>query len=246
MILYPAIDLQDGKCVRLVKGQANESTIYNNHPAVQAKIFEECGCQWLHVVDLDGAFGGKSVNTDSVADILAHISVPIQLGGGIRDMSAIERWLDAGISRIVLGTIAVENPDLVKNAAHEFPNRIAVGIDARQGFAATHGWITNSKIVASDLAQRFEDCGVAAIIYTDIDRDGIKSGPNIPATLKLAQCVAIPVIASGGISSLSDLSALQKSANFLNGVIIGRALYDGTMSAQDALLALRSERSSKC
>lgn len=238
MNLYPAIDLKDGKCVRLVQGRAADSTIYNDHPARQALAFESSGCQWLHIVDLDGAFDGASKNSRSIADIVSQTSVSLQLGGGIRDIKAIEKWLNIGIQRIVLGTIAVENPQLVKDAARAFPERVAVAIDSRDGFAATHGWVTDSRILASDLAKRFEDCGVAALVYTDIKRDGLKTGPNLPATIQLAKTVSTPVIASGGISSISDLHSLQTSADLLEGVIVGRALYDGTLTVKDALLAL--------
>ena len=238
MILYPAIDLKAGKCVRLVKGIPSEATIYNDSPAAQAKEFAKCHCSWIHVVDLDGAIDGNIHNKKSIEEILAEISVPVQLGGGIRDINTIEQWLRKGISRIVLGTVAVERPELVKLAAQEFPNRIAVGIDARNGFAATHGWVEDSNILMIDLALRFEDCGVSAIIYTDIERDGVKTGPNIAATHSLAQKISIPVIASGGVSSLADLIQLRETCGILNGVIVGRALYDGSVSVKDALTAL--------
>ncbi len=238
MILYPAIDLQAGKCVRLVRGQADTATIYNESPAAQAADFAESGCSWLHVVDLDGAFEGSARNARSVADILAEISVPVQLGGGIRDIAAVERWLGEGVARVVLGTAAVEKPDLVRDAARSFPGQVAIGIDARKGYAATRGWISDSRVPAVELARRFEDCGVCAVIYTDIDRDGVKAGPNTAATGALAESVSIPVISSGGISSESDLRNLRNSCGKLQGAIVGRALYDGSLKVADALAAL--------
>ena len=230
--------------MRLVKGRADKTTVYNDSPAAQAVDFVTGGCKWLHVVDLDGAFEGTSQNARSVSEILSEVCVPVQLGGGIRDIGAVERWLNEGVARVVLGTIAVEEPGLVREAARLFPGQVAVGIDARGGFAATHGWVTDSRIKAGDLAHRFEDCGVSAIIYTDIERDGLKSGPNVSATRALAESVSIPVIASGGISSISDLENLRKSCGFLEGAVVGRALYDGSIAIEDAVAALNGgERS---
>lgn len=238
MILFPAIDLKGGNCVRLMKGQVSELTIYNDNPTDQAREFANNGCTWLHVVDLDGAFDGKSQNSHSIMDILSEVKIPVQLGGGIRNLNSIENWLSKGVERIVLGTVAVEKPLLVKEAVKDFPDQVAVGIDARNGFVATHGWVSDSKISIQDLALRFEDCGVSAIIYTDIERDGIKSGPNIQATCSLANSIDIPVIASGGVSSVSDLIHLKDSCEILEGVIVGRALYDGSMTINEALVAL--------
>lgn len=239
MILYPAIDLKDGDCVRLYKGEMDQATVFNNNPAAQAKAFEDAGCEWLHLVDLNGAFAGKPVNASSVETILKACSVPIQLGGGIRDLATIESWLEKGLSRIILGTIAVENPDLVREAAHKFPKHIAVGIDARNGMVATRGWAKETNITVIDLAKQFEDVGVSAIIYTDINRDGAMQGPNINATAALANAVKIPVIASGGVSSMKDLLALKNCGAPLNGVISGRALYDGTIDIAEATAFLQ-------
>lgn len=236
MILYPAIDLKDGKCVRLLRGDMNAATVFGNDPAAQARQFQDAGCQWIHLVDLNGAFAGAPVNASAVRDILAAITVPAQLGGGIRDMATIEMWLTQGIQRVILGTVAVENPDLVRSAARAFPDQIAVGIDARKGMVATKGWAHETNIHVTDLAREFQDAGVAALIYTDIDRDGAMGGPNIAATESLARAVTIPVIASGGVSSIDDLLAL-KSTGVIKGAISGRALYDGTI---DLTLALRS------
>ncbi|MCY3879425.1 MAG: 1-(5-phosphoribosyl)-5-[(5-phosphoribosylamino)methylideneamino]imidazole-4-carboxamide isomerase [Rhodobacteraceae bacterium] len=238
MRLYPAVDLKDGKCVRLLKGQAESATVFNDNPAAQAAEFAGAGCEWLHVVDLDGAFKGISENRNSVRSIIAGVTIPIQLGGGIRDEAAVENWLELGVARIVLGTAAVENPDLVRRVARRFPGRIAVGIDARGGFAATRGWVRDTEIPTAELARRFEDCGVDAIIHTDIDRDGVKTGPNIEAMADLSASVSIPVIASGGIGNIDDLRALRNCGAKLEGVIVGRALYDGSIDLGHALRLL--------
>ena len=237
MILYPAIDLKDGQCVRLLRGDMAAATVFGNDPAAQARQFQDAGCAWVHLVDLNGAFAGTPVNAAAVRAILANISVPAQLGGGIRDMATIEMWLSNGIARVILGTVAVESPDLVRDAARRFPGQIAVGIDARNGMVATKGWAHETNINATDLAQQFQDAGVAALIYTDIDRDGAMGGPNIIATQSLARAVSIPVIASGGVASLDDLRAL-KSTGVIAGAISGRALYDGTIDLTQAIQAL--------
>ena len=237
MILYPAIDLKDGQCVRLLRGDMEAATVFGSDPAAQARAFQDAGAQWLHLVDLNGAFAGQPVNAAAVEAILARVTVPAQLGGGIRDMATIETWLTRGLERVILGTVAVENPDLVHEAARAFPGRIAVGIDARAGRVATRGWATETDIDATDLAQRFQDAGVAAIIYTDIDRDGAMGGPNVAATEALARAVSIPVIASGGVSSLEDLQALA-ATGVIAGAISGRALYDGAIDLKQALHAL--------
>ena len=238
MILYPAIDLKDGQCVRLLRGEMAAATVFGDDPAAQAAKFQAAGCEWLHLVDLNGAFAGVPVNAAAVEAILARITVPAQLGGGIRDMATIEMWLSRGLARVILGTVAVENPALVRQAARAFPGRVAVGIDARKGLVATKGWATETDIQATDLARRFEDAGVAALIYTDIDRDGAMQGPNIAATEALARAVTIPVIASGGVSSMADLLALQ-ATGVIAGAISGRALYDGAIDLGAALTALR-------
>ncbi|WP_300031628.1 1-(5-phosphoribosyl)-5-[(5-phosphoribosylamino)methylideneamino]imidazole-4-carboxamide isomerase [uncultured Roseobacter sp.] len=239
MILYPAIDLKDGQAVRLVHGDMDRSTVFNDDPAAQARSFVAAGCEWLHLVDLNGAFAGTPVNAAPVEAILKSCSVPTQLGGGIRDMATIETWLDKGLARVILGTVAVENPDLVRDAARAFPGQVAVGIDARNGLVATKGWAEETDVRVTDLARSFEDAGVAAIIYTDILRDGAMGGPNIAATAALAQAVSIPVIASGGVSSLGDLIALRDCGATLNGAISGRALYDGAIDLPAALAALK-------
>ncbi len=238
MILYPAIDLKDGQCVRLYKGDMERATVFGDDPAAQARAFECAGCTWLHLVDLNGAFAGAPVNAAAVEAILGAISVPAQLGGGIRDMATIERWLARGLARVILGTVAVEDPDLVREAARVFPGQVAVGIDARGGRVATKGWAEETDVMVTDLARRFEDAGVAAIIYTDIERDGAMQGPDIAATAALANAVSIPVIASGGVSSLDDLRALKTCGAPLDGVISGRALYDGAIDLAEALAAL--------
>ncbi len=237
MILYPAIDLKDGQAVRLYKGDMDQATIFSDAPADQARAFQDAGAGWLHLVDLNGAFAGRPVNGAAVEAILAGITIPVQLGGGIRDIETIAMWLDRGIARVILGTVAVENPNLVRDAAATYPGRIAVGLDARNGRVATRGWAeeTDREVVA--LAQEFEDAGVAAIIYTDIDRDGAMQGPNIAATERLARAVTIPVIASGGVASLQDLRAL-KATGVIQGAISGRALYDGAIDLAEALKVL--------
>lgn len=238
MILYPAIDLKDGQCVRLLRGEMEAATVFGDDPAAQAVAFEAAGCQWVHLVDLNGAFAGRSVNGAAVEAILRRITVPAQLGGGIRDMGAIEGWLARGIARVILGTAAVREPALVREAARAFPGRIAVGIDARAGMVAVQGWAETTDITALDLARKFEDAGVAALIYTDIDRDGAMQGPNVEATAALARAVSIPVIASGGVSSLDDLRALKACGAALDGVISGRALYDGRIDLAEAVRVL--------
>ncbi|MFN7268784.1 MAG: 1-(5-phosphoribosyl)-5-[(5-phosphoribosylamino)methylideneamino]imidazole-4-carboxamide isomerase [Cereibacter sp.] len=238
MILYPAIDLKDGQCVRLLRGDMAAATVFGDDPAAQAAAFVAAGCDWLHLVDLNGAFAGQPVNGAAVAAILARVAVPCQLGGGIRDMATIETWLDRGLARVILGTVAVENPALVRKAAGTFPGRIAVGIDARGGRVATRGWAETTDVIATDLARRFEDAGVAALIYTDIDRDGAMGGPNIAATVALARAVGIPVIASGGVAAMADLLAMRDTG-VIAGAISGRALYDGTIDLEAALRALR-------
>ena len=238
MILYPAIDLKDGQCVRLLRGEMSAATVFGDDPAAQALKFQQAGCDWLHLVDLNGAFAGKPVNGAAVEAILAAVSVPAQLGGGIRDMATIEMWLTRGLARVILGTVAVENPDLVRQAAKSFPGQIAVGIDARRGLVATKGWATETTVQATDLARSFEDAGVAALIYTDIDRDGAMQGPNTEATAALARAVTIPVIASGGVSSLTDLLTLRDTG-VISGAISGRALYDGAIDLAGALRALK-------
>lgn len=238
MILYPAIDLKDGNAVRLVHGDMDQTTVFNDDPAAQAKAFVAAGCEWLHLVDLNGAFAGEPVNAAPVEAILKACPVPAQLGGGIRDMATIERWLDKGLARVILGTVAVENPDLVREAARAFPGQVAVGLDARNGRVATRGWAEETDVMVTDLAKSFEDAGIAAIIYTDILRDGAMKGPNIDATEALARAVSIPVIASGGVSSMDDLIALRDTG-VIAGAISGRALYDGAIDLGAALAALR-------
>lgn len=239
MILYPAIDLKDGQAVRLLRGEMDKATVFNDDPAAQAAEFVAAGCEWLHLVDLNGAFAGEPVNAGAVEAILAATSVPAQLGGGIRDMATIERWLNKGLRRVILGTVAVENPDLVRQAAQAFPGQVAVGIDARGGRVATRGWAEETEVEATELARSFEDAGVAAIIYTDIDRDGAMQGPNVAATAALARAVSIPVIASGGVSQIDDLIALRDCGAPLDGAISGRALYDGALDLAEALAVLR-------
>jgi len=239
MILFPAIDLKDGHCVRLEKGDMAKATAFNTDPAAQALAFANQGFRWLHVVDLNGAFAGRSVNGEAVEAILAAVDLPVQLGGGIRDMDAIETWLDKEIARVILGTVAVRDPELVRTAARNFPGCIAVGIDARHGRVAVEGWAEATEMDVIDLARRFEDAGVAAIIYTDIERDGILKGLNIEATLKLARAVKIPVIASGGLASIADIERLlEPDCQILEGAISGRALYDGRLDPGVALRLL--------
>ncbi|WP_170409110.1 1-(5-phosphoribosyl)-5-[(5-phosphoribosylamino)methylideneamino]imidazole-4-carboxamide isomerase [Ruegeria arenilitoris] len=238
MILYPAIDLKDGQAVRLLRGEMDKATVFNDDPAAQARAFVEAGCEWLHLVDLNGAFAGEPINAAPVEAILKACNVPAQLGGGIRDMTTIETWIEKGLARVILGTVAVENPDLVREAAKAFPGKVAVGIDARSGMVATKGWAEETDVQVTDLARSFEDAGVAAIIYTDINRDGAMQGPNIEATADLARAASIPVIASGGVSSLDDLIALRDCGVELNGAISGRALYDGALDLKEALATL--------
>lgn len=239
MILYPAIDLKDGQCVRLLRGEMSAATVFGDDPAAQAAKFEAAGCEWLHLVDLNGAFAGQPVNAAAVGSILARVNVPAQLGGGIRDMATISMWLEKGLARVILGTVAVEEPALVREAARAFPGKVAVGIDARKGRVATKGWATETDVMATDLARRFEDAGVAAIIYTDIDRDGAMQGPNIEATEALGRAISIPVIASGGVSRMEDLIALRDTG-IIAGAISGRALYDGAIDLAAALEALKA------
>ena len=238
MILYPAIDLKYGQCVRLLRGEMSEATVFGDDPAAQALQFQDAGCAWLHLVDLNGAFAGAPVNAAAVEAILARVRVPAQLGGGIRDMATIAMWLEKGLSRVILGTVAVDNPSLVREAAKAFPGQVAVGIDARKGLVATKGWAVETTVKVTDLARSFEDAGVAAIIYTDIDRDGAMQGPNIEATEALARAVSIPVIASGGVSRMEDLIALRDT-RVIAGAISGRALYDGAIDLGAALKALK-------
>lgn len=239
MILFPAIDLKDGKCVRLKLGEMSEATVFNDDPAAQARAFESQGFKYLHIVDLNGAFEGRPVNAKAVDDILAAITMPAQLGGGIRDLGTIEMWLGKGIRRVILGTIAVRDPALVREACKRFPGRIAVGIDAKGGKVAVEGWAETSELTAIELAGRFEDAGVAAIIFTDIDRDGVLRGLNLPATVELARATKIPVIASGGLASIDDVKALAKPEyGLLEGAISGRALYDGRLDPNEALAIL--------
>lgn len=236
MILFPAIDLKDGQCVRLKLGDMSQATVYNDSPAAQAKVFEDQGFAWLHVVDLNGAFEGHSVNGAAVEDILQATKNPVQLGGGIRNLQHIERWLSRGLARVILGTVAVRDPKLVKLACKLFPGKIAVGIDAKGGKVAVEGWAEASSLEVIELAQKFEGAGVAALIYTDIDRDGILSGINWDSTLALAEAVSIPVIASGGLASIDDIHRMLKpDARKLAGAITGRALYDGRLDAAEAL-----------
>jgi phosphoribosylformimino-5-aminoimidazole carboxamide ribotide isomerase len=242
MILFPAIDLKGGKCVRLLRGEMSAATTFNEDPADQARKFEAAGCRWIHVVDLDGAFAGAPVNAPAVRAILAAVKVPVQLGGGIRDAAGIAAWLDAGVARVILGTIALRDPDLVKRACRDWPNRIVVGIDARDGRVAVEGWAETSDVLAVDLAKKFADAGVAAIVYTDIERDGAMGGPNVEATASLAKACGIPVIASGGVSSLGDLRALKAhAADGVVGVISGRALYDGRIDLGSAVKLLEAK-----
>jgi len=243
LTLYPAIDLKDGACVRLKRGEMDQATVYSSDPAGQARAWQDAGCGWLHVVDLNGAFAGRSENTGAVAAILSVASVPVQLGGGIRDMDGIASWLEAGVRRVILGSAAVKNPALVREACHEFPGRVAVGIDARDGFVATEGWAETSSVSALDLALSYEDAGVAAIIYTDIGRDGMLTGLNLEQTIGLARRLTTPVIASGGVGGLDDLRALKDAApgaapGRIDGAIVGRALYDGRVDPAAALALL--------
>ena len=243
MILFPAIDLKDGQCVRLKLGDMEQATVFNDDPAAQAKSFAAQGFEWLHLVDLNGAFAGKPVNAQAVEAILNAIDLPVQLGGGIRSLAHIEAWLEKGIRRVILGTVALREPELVREACAKFPGRIAVGIDAKGGKVAVEGWAETSELTAIDLANRFADAGVSAIIFTDIDRDGILKGLNIDSTLELARAVPIPVIASGGLASMDDIHRLlQPDCRILEGAISGRALYDGRIDVPQALRLFREAR----
>jgi len=240
MILFPAIDLKDGVCVRLLKGDMEKATVFNLSPADQALKFADVGAEWIHVVDLNGAFKGAPVSSAAVKDIIAA-GIPVQLGGGVRDMATIESWFSAGVARIILGTAAVKNPDLVRKACRAYPGRVAVGIDARDGRVATEGWADVSELSTLDLAQRFVDSGVAALIHTDIDRDGAMGGPNVAASAELARAVPIPVIVSGGVSSIEDIKAVKaEAASGIAGVISGRAIYDGRLDVKDAIAVLKA------
>jgi len=242
MILFPAIDLKDGQCVRLKLGEMSAATVFNDDPAAQAAAFEAQGFEYLHIVDLNGAFAGRPVNGAAVEAILKAVRMPVQLGGGIRDLATIETWLSKGVRRVILGTIAVRDPALVRSAAKAFPGRVAVGIDAKGGRVAVEGWAETSELGAIELAQRFEDAGVAAIVYTDIERDGVLKGLNLPATSALAAATSIPVIASGGLASMADIDALLAPENArLEGAIAGRALYDGRLDVKAALARLKAK-----
>ncbi len=243
LTLYPAIDLKDGACVRLRRGEMDDATVYSADPGAQARAWQASGCAWLHVVDLNGAFAGRSMNGDAVRAILANVSIPVQLGGGIRDMAGIAAWLEGGISRVILGSAAAKNPALVREACAAFPGRVAVGIDARDGYVATEGWAETSSLPAVELALKFEDAGVAAIIFTDIGRDGMLGGLNLDQTMDLAARISTPVIASGGVGSMDDILALRDRAAGLvqgriDGVIVGRALYDGRVDPAEILRSL--------
>jgi phosphoribosylformimino-5-aminoimidazole carboxamide ribotide isomerase len=236
VILYPAIDLKEGRCVRLLRGEMSAATVFNEDPAAQAKSFADAGCRWLHLVDLDGAFAGKPMNAASVEAILKAVKVPAQLGGGIRNLATIEAWLGKGIARVILGTAALTNPDLVNEACRKFPGKVAVGIDARDGKVAVEGWAKTSAMMALDLARRVEDAGAAAIIFTDIDRDGALAGVNVAATASLARALKTPVIASGGVAAIDDIAALKAhESDGIAGAIMGRALYDGRIDLKAAL-----------
>jgi phosphoribosylformimino-5-aminoimidazole carboxamide ribotide isomerase len=243
VILFPAIDLKEGLAVRLQQGDMARATIFHRDPAAQAQAFAQQGFEYLHVVDLDGAFAGKPVNAAAVERILEVVGIPVQLGGGVRDMKTVEGWLARGIDRVIIGTAAVRNPELVKEAAKTFPRRVAVGLDARDGKVAVEGWAETSELTALDIARRFEDAGVAAIVYTDVSRDGMLQGLNLDATLTLASAISIPVIASGGLASIGDIRAmLEPRARKLEGAIAGRALYDGRLDAAEALRLIREAR----
>lgn len=238
MILYPAIDLKGGECVRLKRGLMEQATVYNPDPAAQARSFAAAGFQWIHVVDLDGAFAGQPKNAEAVSAIISAVDLPVQLGGGIRDLKTVEAWLSRGLKRVILGTAAVKNPALVREAAAKFPGQVAVGIDARDGFVAVEGWAEVSSLPARELALRFRDAGVAAVIFTDVGRDGVLAGVNVEATADLARGLGIPVIASGGLASIDDVRRLKaREADGIAGVIIGRALYDGRVDPAEALKA---------
>jgi phosphoribosylformimino-5-aminoimidazole carboxamide ribotide isomerase len=241
VILFPAIDLKEGRCVRLIQGDMAQATVFSDHPADQAASFESQGFEWLHIVDLDGAFAGKPVNAEAVRAIVKQIKLPIQLGGGIRDIRTVEGWLEAGIRRVIIGTAAVKDPSFVREAARRFPGQVAVGIDARDGRVAVDGWASLSEMSAEELGLRFQDAGVAAIIYTDISRDGLLKGLNIESTLALANALTIPVIASGGLASIEDIQRLtQPDCAVLEGAISGRSLYDGRLDPTEALALIRT------
>lgn len=234
MNIYPAIDLKDGNCVRLLQGKMDEETVFSTSPAEQAKKWADAGFNWIHVVDLNGAIEGKPKNIYSVQKIIREVKVPVQLGGGVRDIKTAEAWIEAGVSRVILGTIALEKPKVVRELCKSHPGKIALGIDARGGMVATHGWLQTSQTTATDLAKSFEDAGIAAIIYTDISKDGLMEGPNVDETVKLAESMSIPVIASGGVSKMDDIVALRESGK-LEGVVVGRALYDGAITPKELL-----------
>jgi phosphoribosylformimino-5-aminoimidazole carboxamide ribotide isomerase len=243
MIIYPAIDLKDGRCVRLRRGEMESATVFNDDPAAQARAFADAGFEWLHCVDLNGAFEGRSANAEAVKAIRAAVKLPIQLGGGIRDMKGVEAWLSAGITRVILGTAALTDPAFVRQAARAFPGRIVVGADAKGGRIATQGWAETTELTPAELGERFEDAGVAAILFTDVDRDGLMYGVNVRATAALAKVINIPVIASGGVSGLGDIEALLAAGEpNVSGVVIGRALYDGQVDAKAALALVNSVR----
>ena len=243
MILFPAIDLKEGRCVRLVRGDMAQATVFNDDPAAQGEAFARQGFDWLHVVDLDGAFAGRPMNAEAVDAILARVAIPVQLGGGIRDLRTLEAWLAKGVARVIIGTAAVRDPDLVREAARRHPGRVAVGIDAKDGRVAVEGWAQATSMTAEDLGRRFEDAGVAALVYTDIARDGVLEGLNVAATLALAEAVSIPVIASGGLASLADVERLlEPDCARLAGAITGRALYDGRIDPAEALALIRRAR----
>jgi phosphoribosylformimino-5-aminoimidazole carboxamide ribotide isomerase len=240
LTLYPAIDLKDGQCVRLRRGEMDDATVYSSDPAAQARSWQDAGFSWLHVVDLNGAFAGRPVNADAIGAILDAVTIPVQLGGGIRNMSGIETWLASGVRRVILGSAAVNSPELVREACRAFPGRIVIGIDARDGKVATNGWAETSSLDAREIARSFEDAGAAAIIYTDIGRDGMLSGPNIAQTVALSHAVNVPVIASGGVADLQNLIELKMASagSMIQGAIIGRALYDGRIDPTQALAAM--------
>lgn len=243
MILFPAIDLKDGLAVRLEQGDPRRATVFNRDPAEQARTFEEAGFAYLHIVDLDGAFAGRPVNASAVERILDVVAIPVQLGGGIRDLATIESWLEKGVTRVIIGTAAVRNPALVKEAAARFPGRVAVGLDARAGAVAVEGWAESANLAALDLAHRYEDAGVAAIIHTDVARDGMLTGLNLDASIALAEAISTPVIASGGLASIADVKRLiEPRAKKLAGAIAGRALYDGRLDPAEALALIGKER----
>lgn len=242
MIFYPAIDLKDGECVRLLRGDMKAATVFNHNPARQAKTFEAFGSQWLHIVDLNGAILGHPVNGIAIKEILKSVSIPIELGGGIRDRKTVEMWLENGIARVILGTAAVQDPSFIREACRAYPGQVAIGIDAKDGKVAVEGWIKKTQVNAMDLALKYENTGAAALIYTDIARDGAMQGPNIDTTLAIAEAVKIPVILSGGISSMDDLRLVRKlSGTLLDGVIIGRAIYDGRIDMLEAITYLSTD-----